>query len=240
MNFVDLILFSVIAIFMLIGMYKGFVKSTLRVISFLVSFIGSFILYPVFAKLIFLNEAFTKNFRFYAEGMEKLADLELANVNVASLTSEEMISIVNDSVAKTVGGLKAPLNTGVLKNMENLVFEGKFATVGEYFNETIVEYGINVLCFIVAFFLIKMVINIILNVCENSNHIPTLKQYDILAGGVMGIFEGVLILFICFSIVPLFLNIMSVQAIEELLSTSLLGNLFTKGNIIPRLIKYVI
>lgn len=237
---VDLFVFFVLAIFVVVGMYKGFVRSCLNVGAYIFSFLVTMIIYPLVAKLMFLNGALVKNFRFYAEGTEKLANLEMSTLAVSSLSKEQITQIVEESVAKVAGGLRAPLDSAVMRNMNGLKFEGEFATVGEYFNETIVHYGINLLCFILVFFIIKIICNIILSMYENSGSIPALRQYDTLCGGAVGLIEGVLIFFVLFSIVPLVYNIMTIKPVEEMLSSSVMGNLFINGNIIPRLIRSVV
>lgn len=240
MNLVDLFVFFVLAIFVLIGMYKGFVRSCMNVASYLVTFVVTLIIYPLASKLMFLNSGLVKNFRFYAEGTEKLANLEMSGVAVSSLSGEQISQIVRESVAKAAGGLRAPMDRAVLSNMNGLKFEGSFTTVGEYFNETIVHYGINLLCFILVFFIVKIILNIILSMYDNSESIPTLRQYDTVCGGAIGLIEGVLIFFILFSIIPLVYNIMTIKPIEEMLSSSMMGNLFIRGNIIPRIIRSVV
>lgn len=239
MNLVDLFIFFVLAMFVLVGMYKGFIRSCMNVLSYLISFILTFLTYPLFSKLLFLNDKLVKSFRFYAEGSEKLADLEMGSLEVASLSAEQITKIVSDSVAKASGGLRAPMDSAVLKNMLNTRLDG-FTTVSEYFNETIVQYGVNMLCFILVFFIFKIVINIAMSMYDHSGLIPKLRQYDALAGGVIGFVEGVLIFFIVFSIVPLIYNIMVITPVEELLNSSLMGNLFINGNLLPRLIRAVV
>lgn len=240
MNIVDLFIFLILGLFVLMGMYKGFVRSCMNICAYIFTFVLTLIIYPLIAKLMFLNSTLVKNFRFYAEGSEKLANLEQGALQVSSLSAGQISQIVRDSVAKASGGLRAPMDKAVMRNLTKVSFEKNFTNVGEYFNETIVHYGINMLCFILVFFIIKLVINIILSIYDNSNAIPRLKQYDVLFGGAVGFLEGVLIFFVLFSVVPLVYNIMTIKPIEDLISSSMMGNLFVGGNIIPNLIRSVV
>lgn len=240
MNIVDLLIFFALGLFVLMGMYKGFVRSCMNICSYLVTFGVTLLVYPLAAKLMFLNDTLVKSFRFYAEGTEKLANLESGSLAVSSLSAEQISQIVKDSVAKAAGGLRPPMDSAVMKNLTRKSFEGTFSTVGEYFNETIVHYGINMICFILVFFIIKTIMNIILSTYDNSGSIPRLRQYDVLFGGAVGFFEGVLIFFVIFSIIPLVYNVMTIKPIEDMLTSSMMGNLFVGGNIIPGIIRSVV
>lgn len=240
MNIVDLFIFIILGLFVLMGMYKGFLSSCLNVLSYIGTFLVTLLIYPLAAKLMFLNDKLVKSFRFYAEGTEKLANLEQASLEVATLSSSEITQIVKDSVAKAAGGLRAPMDNMVMKNMARQSFRGEFTTVGEYFNETIVQYGVNMLCFILVFFVLKIFVNILLSMYDNSEAIPRLRQFDTVCGGAIGFFEGVLIFFIVFSIVPLIYNIMTIKPVEELLSSSAMCHLFIDGNLIPKIIRSVV
>ncbi len=240
MNLVDLVIFLILTLFVLMGMHKGTVKSAFNIISYIGSFLLTFLIYMPVAKLVSLNNTIIGSMRFYAEGYERLASLESSVLVVSELSPEQITQIVTDSVNKGPTGLRAPLDTKVLNNMQNLVFEGEFSTVGEYFNETIVHYGINIICFILVFIVIKLIFNLVLNIYTGSHPIPKLVKHDILVGGILGLVEGMLILALLFSLVPLFYNVMYIEPLEELLSSSLMGNLFSNVNIIPPLIRGVI
>ncbi|MBQ9625175.1 MAG: CvpA family protein [Clostridia bacterium] len=240
MNIVDLFIFVILGVFVITGMYKGFVRSCMNILATVGTFIVTLIVYPLFAKLMFLSNSIVKNFRFYAEGTEKLAELECGNLLVSTLSQEQMAKIVSDSVAKQNTGLRPPMDSAVLKNLTSARFAGSFETVGEYFNETIVHYAINMVCFLLVFFLIKILVDTVLSMYDKSDKIPRLRQYDTVFGGVAGFIEGILIFFIIFSVVPLIYNLMTIKPIEDLLANSLMGNLFIGGNFIPKIIRSVV
>lgn len=236
MNILDLLIIFILALFLVAGMYKGFIASCYRVVSYVITFIVTLVIYPLFAKIIFTSDKLVKSFRFYAEGSEKLANIESASLKVADLSSEQISTLVRESVAKVKNGLRVPMDRAVVKNMSKQNFQ-QYTTVGEYINETIVHVAVNMIAFLILFFLIKMFFNIVLNVYESSTPFPVLRQYDVLFGGLVSLLEGVMMLFIVFSIVPLLMNVMTVKPLEDMLSSSLLGNFFVKSNFIPYLIR---
>lgn len=236
MNALDVIIIFILALFLLGGMYRGFLSSCYKLISYLASLLLTFLLYPLFAKLLFLNSALVNNFRFYAEGSEKLANIGQAALPVTELGKDQMREMMQASVGKASNGLRNPLDNMVLRNLQKSVFP-HVSTVGEYINETLVAVAINLICFILIFFLLKLFFNTIINIYENALPLPVLKQYDTLSGGLIGLLEGILILMVVFSVVPLITSVMTVKPIEDMIDGSLLGNFFVRLNVFPYLIR---
>ena len=236
MNILDVLIILVLTLFLLGGMYRGFVSSCYKLFSYLLSILLTFLTYPLFAKLLMMSEGITKNFRFYAEGAEKLATVSDASLKVADLSSAQMQELVQGSLQKASNGIRPPIDKLILGNMEKQVFP-HLTTVGEYFNETIVAVAINIIAFIIVFFILKLFFNMIINIYESAIPFPVLRQYDLLAGGLLGLLEGFLILMVLFSAVPLLTSIMTVKLLEEMLNNSLLGNFLVRINFIPHLIR---
>ena len=236
MNILDVFIIFILGLFLLAGMYRGFVSSLYKLVSYLLSLLLTFLLYPLFAKLLFFNNSIVKNFRFYAEGAEKLENISQAAIPVAELGESEMSQLIQQSLEKSSNGLRAPLDRMVFNNMRRGVFPSIF-TAGEYVNETLVAVAINLVAFLLIFFLLKLFFNTVINIYENALPFPVLRQYDTLSGGLIGLLEGILLLMVVFSVVPLLTSIMTVKPLEDILNTSLLGNFFVRLNFIPHLIR---
>lgn len=82
MNFLDIIIIVLIALYVLNGVYRGFIPSLLNLGGFFVSWIGAFIGYPLLSGQLVQSDLFS-SLRFYMEGAEKIGDVELARMNTA-------------------------------------------------------------------------------------------------------------------------------------------------------------
>lgn len=228
MNVVDYVIIGVVAISVLFGLYRGFVSSVLSMGGGLLSFLGSFALYPKLAELVQNNESLQKTLLHYTDASSRIGDLELAVTNAVSLGREGI-----DRVLENVQ-LPSPLDTILRVNLENMVYGtgDAVSTVSDYVNQTILQASINIICFIVCFLGLFLVLSLSMGLIRAVFRLPVLKQLDGLAGGVFGLLRGVLICLILFTLVPLVLTMLPMDAISQLLDESTLAPIFMNGNLI--------
>lgn len=228
MNVVDYVIIGVVAISVLFGLYRGFVSSVLSMGGGLLSFLGSFALYPKLAELVQNNESLQKTLLHYTDASSRIGDLELAVTNAVSLGREGI-----DRVLENVQ-LPSPLDTILQVNLENMVYGtgDAVSTVSDYVNQTILQASINIICFIVCFLGLFLVLSLSMGLIRAVFRLPVLKQLDGLAGGVFGLLRGVLICLILFTLVPLVLTMLPMDAISQLLDESTLAPIFMNGNLI--------
>ena len=204
MNIVDYVIIGVVAVSVLFGLYRGFVASVLSMGGGLISFLGSFALYPKLAAVIQNNQELQRTLLHYTDASSRIGDLELALTNVINLGREGVQQVLNNV------SLPAPLDSILRVNLENLVYgtSGAASTVSDYVSQTILQASINIICF------------------------PVLKQLDSLAGGVFGLLRGVLICLAVFTLVPLVQTMIPMEIIDSLLAESSLAPIFMNGNLI--------
>lgn len=228
MNVVDYVIIGVVAISVLFGLYRGFVSSVLSMGGGLLSFLGSFALYPKLAELVQNNESLQKTLLHYTDASSRIGDLELALTNAVSLGREGI-----DRVLQNVQ-LPPPLDTILQVNLENMVYgtNDAVSTVSDYVNQTILQASINIICFLVCFVGLFLVLSLCMGLIRAVFRLPVLKQLDGLAGGVFGLLRGVLICLVLFTLVPLVLTMLPMDAISQLLDESTLAPIFMNGNLI--------
>lgn len=227
MNVVDYIIIGIIGISVLFGFYRGFVSSVLNAGGGLVSFGLSFVLYPKLAALIQSNEELVRTLLHYTDASSRLGDLELAITNVIQLGQQGIQEVLN-KVA-----LPAPLDTLLQVNLENQVYAGTgVSTVADYVSQTILQASINIICFLLCFVGLYLLISILGNVIRAVFRLPLLKQLDWLVGGVFGFLRGLLLCLCVFTIVPLVLTVVPIDAVSAVLEESVLAPVFSSGNLI--------
>ena len=226
MNLVDYIVLGVIGLSVLWGFYRGFVQSVLSMGACLLSFVGSFFLYPHLAQLVQGDQSLVVNLMHYTDASSRIGDLELALSNVTELGSRMNNVLTNVN-------LPAPLGDILQFNLEHNVFAGQAVnTVADYVNQTIVNVSVNILSFLVCFVVLFVVLSILINMLRAVFRFPLLKQMDWLAGGVFGALRGVVLCYALFVLVPLVLTIVPFEGLDTLIKESTLAQIFNNGNLV--------
>lgn len=228
MNIVDYVIIGVVAVSVLFGLYRGFVASVLSMGGGLISFLGSFALYPKLAAVIQNNQELQRTLLHYTDASSRIGDLELALTNVINLGREGVQQVLNNV------SLPAPLDSILRVNLENLVYgtSGAASTVSDYVSQTILQASINIICFLVCFIGLYIALSLTLNLIRAVFRFPVLKQLDSLAGGVFGLLRGVLVCLAVFTLVPLVQTMIPMEIIDSLLAESSLAPIFMNGNLI--------
>jgi len=150
MNYIDYGILAVIGISSLIGMYYGFTVSFLNILSYICSWLGSLILYPVLSKFIVNRYPdFLDKLIYYTEGASKIS-MDERTISVASLSQEKISEIIN------ISGLPSPFNKLLESNLLKGSIQG-LENLGQYFDYTIANVIINLISFLVIFFIIKII-----------------------------------------------------------------------------------
>ncbi len=227
MNIVDLVILGILALSLLLGMYRGFVASVASMGGCLLSLGLSFWLTPKLAAWVQSNPQILNTLTSMTDAATRTRDVGLATTDVGTLTSggiADILSRVN---------LPAPLNTLLKTNLERQAFAGSGVTqVGDYVSQTIVGAVLNVICFIVCFILLLIVIHFVINFLKAVFKFPVLKQLNAVAGGAFGLLRGALLCFVAFALLPLIQTMVPMDGIREMVEASTLAPLFNSGNLI--------
>ena len=227
MNLIDYIIIGIVGVSVLFGFYRGFVSSVLNAGGGLLAFGLSFVLYPRLAELVQGNEEIVRTLLHYTDASSRLGDLNLAITNVMQLGQQGIADVLSKV------SLPAPLDALLASNLQNQVYAASgISTVSDYVSQTVVQAGINILCFLASFIVLYILISILVNAIKAVFRLPILKQLDWLAGGVFGFLRGLLICLACFTLVPLVMTVVPVDFVTEMIDQSALAPFFMSGNLI--------
>ncbi len=229
MNIIDIIVLGVLAVCVVVGMYRGFIQTVLNLGAGLLSFVGAFLLYPKLADVLSSNTDITRAISSYTDSSSILGSLDLSSKAVNALDPQSIQQVVERA------NLPDPLGTLLKHNLNERVFSplGNLATnVGDYVNQTILSVSVNVICFILCFAAIFIIASIIINMLRAVFRYPVLKHLDGLVGGVMGLLVGVLICFVFFTVMPIVEGMVPLPEFRELVEQSRLAGFFTNGGLI--------
>jgi len=225
MNILDIIVIGAILLYVLNGFYRGFLPSLLNLGGFFISWLVSFVTYPLLSKAL-INSEFFSSLRFYIEGAEKVGNFEAANMAVSGLPQTQLTSIMENAK------MASPFNNAIISNIKAEAFAGQgLKTVGEYFDMTIYCIIINIIAFWLIFVCIRVLFTLLTNAYSYSMNLPQLQRFDATAGGVVALFRGFFSMHIVFIIIPIAL-IMVPSQVTSILNSSFTTTLFYSGSTI--------
>lgn len=232
MNLINLIFILLIIVTVLEGLYKGFLHSSLSLGAFFLSTLTSFIFYPVVSAAVKASPSLFKFLLYYTEGAEKIKNFEDASLAVSSISPDKLSTIINTSTAGQ------PFQSLIKQNIESQAFASQgLATIGEYFNMTMVCVVLNILSFLLVFVIARVLFSFVLGAMNYTMEFPELKRYDRTIGGLFGASRGVLMCFLIVMLVPIIFLVIPVDKITEYYQTSSLGMFFYENNFFLQLIR---
>lgn len=233
MNILDLIVIVLLVFYALNGAYRGFSGSVLNLGGFLVSWILSFITYPLLSGAL-SSESVLGSLKFYIEGSEKVGNVELAKTAITQLSETQIQSVVDKAA------LPPPFDTAILSNIKSQAFASQGVTsLGDYFNLTIFNVMINIISILLIFAALRILFTLLTNAFSYASKLPTLRSMDTLAGGLIGFVRGFLAMYMVFMLVPVVLIMINISAITVIFNSSITCRIFYSGSVVLRLISGV-
>ena len=227
MNVIDIVILGIIALSVLVGLYRGFIASVASVGGCVASLGLSFWLSPRLVEWISSRPDVMQTLMSYTDANTRIGDQTMAALNVANLTSEQIASVVERV------HLPAPLDQLLLTNLKNQVFRSTDVTqVGGYVAQTVIGAVVSVIAFILCFIVCMLVLHFVLNFLKEVFRFPVLKQLNTVAGGVFGLLRGVLLCFVAFALLPLIQTIIPISGMDALIAGSSLAPVFNSSHLI--------
>ena len=203
---VDIVILIIIAGLAFIGYKKGLTGSIMKIASLIISIIISIVLYRPVSNFIVNNTPIGQKVE---NAIEK--------------------TFINTKNEETDANNVAP---NAVQNYFNKVMDEAKTSAGEVATETVaktVSEAIIRVCTLITLIIITNIIILLIRLFTNIiTDFPIVKQADEIGGIAYGIIEGILIIYVIFTI----LSFVNVQAIKENISKSFIGNAMYNNNII--------
>jgi len=221
MNIIDIVILVVLAISVVYGLYRGFLRTILSLACCLISVFVAFSLSPKLAAYVSSNPGISSMLATYTDAGVQVGDYDLAKTPVNQL-SQGTISQILDNAA-----LPQAISDILKNNLDHQVFTNTgLTTVNEYVSNTVVAVAVNILCFIACFALCYLILSLLMNLIHHVFKMPILKQLDWLAGGAFGLVRGAMMLYVIFLLIPLISTIIPLDSFKQLISESNLAPIF--------------
>jgi len=219
---VDLAILILLGLCVLAGYYRGTIYAAINFGVTLVSFFLALLLIPSVAGIIKGSDTLYKGMLYYFEGYEYVSATSVERVHelASNLSEQELDQLIDNA------NMPIPMGDAVRKNIRHAAYAKKgIVTLGDYFNQTIVDVVINILSLLVLFIVIRLVLGWILRVVDFSMEgLPVMSRYDAAFSCGIGFLHGVLLLYIVFLLTPVVLTV--VAPLEKYLYESVLGGFF--------------
>ncbi len=226
MNILDAAMLIIMALFILAGLYKGFLSTVLGIGAFIVSWLFGFAFMPLAANAVKSSEKLYTMMLYYTEGSEYIGDVELSKTSISELSSVQLRSVISGA------NLPYPMGKEVTQNIAREAFSSQgVSTLGEYFNQTIVCVFINILVFLAIFAIVRLVLAFVINDMDYSITFPVLHRGDALFAMGAGLLRGILALFLLCMLLPIVLTVLGqFDFINEILDGSFFASFFYRSN----------
>jgi uncharacterized membrane protein required for colicin V production len=230
-NIVDVILYAILALSVISGMYKGFITSGLAMVGFGAAWYGALNLFPWLAQLALKNEAFMGMLSYYLDpsSLFKTAALAATQVNTLGGDSAAGSSLLNQALQEL--NLPQVIESAFKNNVGNQLFKDvpNVTSMADYLGHTIWVSAINVLAFILIFVVCYVVVLLVVNLLNNVFRFPLLKHLDWVFGGLFGLARGVIVVMLLLDVAPLILSMLPFKEVQTLLEASTLAQRLTSN-----------
>lgn len=232
-NICDLIVILVIALAAFLGYKKGFIKTSFRMVSFVVAIVLSLILYKPVAGYIKDNTG-------------------VANWIVLTITKEEGIEnkeeindtekIINDKEENSGEEAENKKNLEeVLANLPENVKE--YIDADETINNAkeqiaikIADVIINIMSMIIIYIVAKLLLMIVCFILDGIMQIPVLKQINEIAGLILGVVLGIIQVYTALAVVTFLSSFVEMPGIIAYIKSSFITSILFEYNLLISLI----
>lgn len=217
---VTILILIILGVCILAGYYRGVIYSAVSIGLTLLSFFLALLLIPVIATPVRESKSLYGSLLYYFEGYEFVSktSVEMIHDPVASVDGDTLSEVVDNAA------LPIPLDRAVERNIRREAYASRgITTIGDYFNQTIVDVVLNIISLLLLFVVIRVLLGFILRMIDyGSRGLPRLKRFDPLFSCGIGFLHGVMLLYIFFLCAPIVLTIVPKLGVH-LIDTPLSG-----------------
>lgn len=221
MNWTDFAVIAVIFIFTFICFRKGFILSLLDLGSLVITFIVTIKFYPIVSNLLIKTKLYDSITSSIGKNLSANPLLSGAVSSPAQISIGEVIKnlpqFVKDLIAKMIPNLNdiMPMNS-IVNTVAPLVAK-------------LIIGGISILLLFIA---VRLLLKLVSMVIKRIKKPPVIKRIDKLLGIVVGVAEGLLIVYIAMAVIILLGALPVFKPVLDALDKSLFAYLFYKNNMI--------
>ncbi len=226
MNWSDFVVIGIIVAFAVIGLFKGFIMSVYRLVSFVVCVFLSIKLSPVLARILEKTSVY--------DGIKGMIVRNLETWSKSAFSSPSAVTTGTAGAETILGTMPMPdvLKSSLLNNLpspsELIDVNGIVNAIGD----GLADMVLSVLCLIVLYFVLRLIMGALGMLLRKISELPVFKQVNKVSGLLLGALQGFITVYILFAVLTLFNFNPAFAPIFEGLESSMLAAGFYENNII--------
>ncbi len=224
----DLSVIIVVSIFGIIGYRRGFIKSILTFGTSIIALVLSFIVYPMMTMLLRITPVYTW---IYQTISKKVEDISFGG----GLQSQ------GDAITKNITWMPDILVEQVKNNNNTAMYDLLGATnIKEYISLYVTQMLMGMLALFLTWVVLKIILTTVIKLLSGIiEHLPIISIFNKQGGLCLGIIKGILMLSIVGLIIPILIEIPSIQSIYLEIQSSYLSKWLYENNLIIMVYNYL-
>lgn len=224
----DLSVIIVVSIFGIIGYKRGFIKSILTFGTSIIALVLSFIVYPMMTMLLRITPIYTW---IYQTISKKVEDISFGG----GLQSQ------GEAITKNITWMPDILVEQVKNNNNTAMYDLLGATnIKEYISLYVTQMLMGMLALFLTWVVLKIIITTVIKLLSGIiEHLPIISTFNKQGGVCLGIIKGILMLSIVGLIIPILIEIPSIQSIYLEIQSSYLSKWLYENNLIIMVYNYL-
>ncbi|WP_310602234.1 CvpA family protein [Anaerosporobacter sp.] len=227
MNWLVIAVAAVLVVFALKGRKVGFIKTIFSIFSIVIAIVVSSAVSPYISKTLRANEKF---YNYIYERVDDVVNLKVEDKKKATVAEQ----------TEAINGLSLPesIKKNLLENKNNSeVYKAlQVDTFKEYVNGYITMLAINAIGFIITYIVVTILLFIICAALNIISKLPIINGLNKTAGLLVGLFEGLLIVWMLCIVLTAFSSTEYAQKLFELIKESEFLSALYNNNL---LLKYI-
>lgn len=227
MNWLVIAVAAVLVVFALKGRKVGFIKTIFSIFSIIIAIVVSSALSPYVSKALRTNDKF---YNYINERVEDVINLKVEDKDKTTVSEQaEAISKLSlpESIKKNL--LENKNNSEVYKALHVDTFK-------EYVNGYITTIAINAIAFIITYLVVTILLFAVCIALNIISKLPIINGLNKTAGLLVGLFEGLLVIWMLCIVLTAFSSTETAQKLFEMIKESQFLSCLYNNNLLIRLI----
>ena len=236
----DVIIMGILILSTWLGYKKGLTKSLLKIFTFLIAIIISFILFRPIANIVIkqtnivnnLQSTISTAFKNEQEKNKELKDENLQDDDTQNKDNRLFNEKRNNNSEQSITSI-------FYKYIENKIIESTNEAkdfVIEKASRKIAISIVNIGVYIILFITIRIILIFIKALADLIKKIPVIKQCDEIGGGIYGLLRASIIILVIFTIISIITSLIPLSGIIEAIDQSIIAKFIYENNIIIQII----
>lgn len=226
----DIIIIGILVLSTWLGYKKGLTKSLLKIFTFFIAIVISFILFKPIANLIISQTEIVNNLQITIASAFKNED---------SKNNKDKDGKSYDNIIKADENSEQNIPSIFYSYIENEIIESTNEAkdfVIENASRKIAISIVNISVYIILFIVIRIVLIFIKAIAELITKLPVIKQCDELGGGIYGFLRACIVVLIGFTVISIIIPLIPSSEIIEIINQSMLAKFIYENNVIIEII----